>query len=123
RGGERANTIQVSRPGPEGSAAPCGRLWRPMGSTLRATLHVRHHSETYPMKVVLASVSFATPYTPQLRFLSLGYLHANAMADEVIAAETEIVHEYFDPSLRDAKAIAAAIAAHRPDVVGFTCYV
>ncbi len=75
------------------------------------------------MKVVLSSVSFATPYTPQLRFLSLGYLHAAALADEVIAAKAEILHQYYDPSLRDAGEIAAAIAEERPDVVGFTCYV
>ena len=62
------------------------------------------------MKVVLSSVSFATPYTPQLRFLSLGYLHANAMADEVIAAKADIVHQYYDPSLRSADQIADAIA-------------
>ena len=75
------------------------------------------------MKVVLSSVSFATPYTPQLRFLSLGYLHASALADEVVAANCEIVHRYFDPSLRNAEQIAEAILAEDPDVVGFTCYV
>ncbi|MCA8955455.1 MAG: cobalamin-dependent protein [Planctomycetes bacterium] len=75
------------------------------------------------MKVVLSSVSFATPYTPQLRFLSLGYLHANALADEVIRERAEIVHNYYDPSLRSPEEIAKAIAAEAPDVVGFTCYV
>ena len=75
------------------------------------------------MKVVLSSVSFATPYTPQLRFLSLGYLHAIAQEDEVIGPRTEIVHNYYDPSLRDAAQIAACIAEEKPDVVGFTCYV
>ena len=75
------------------------------------------------MKVVLSSVSFATPYTPQLRFLSLGYLHASALADEVVAANADIVHQYYDPSLRSAEQIADAIIAENPDVVGFTCYV
>ena len=75
------------------------------------------------MKVVLSSVSFATPYTPQLRFLSLGYLHAIAHEDEVIGPKTEIVHNYYDPSLRNADQIAESIARDEPDVVAFTCYV
>jgi radical SAM superfamily enzyme YgiQ (UPF0313 family) len=75
------------------------------------------------MKVVLSSVSFATPYTPQLRFLSLGYLHAIAQEDEVIGPQSEIVHNYYDPSLRNPEQIAAAIASEKPDVVAFTCYV
>ena len=40
------------------------------------------------MKVVLATITFATPYTPQLHFLSLGYLHAAAAADPVVGPAT-----------------------------------
>jgi len=75
------------------------------------------------MKILLASVSFTTPYTPQRRFLSLGYLHAHAAADDVIGPRTDIEHEYFDPSIRNPEEIAQAIVAKRPDVLGFTCYV
>lgn len=75
------------------------------------------------MKIHLASVSFTTPYTPQRRFLSLGYLHAYAVTDDVIGPATEIVHEYYDPSIRSAEEIADAICAQQPDLVGFTCYV
>ena len=74
------------------------------------------------MKVVLASVSTAQPLTPQMRFLSLGYIHASAIGDPVIKAGTEIVHLFWDPSLLSLPEIAEAIAAEEPDLVGFTCY-
>ncbi len=75
------------------------------------------------MKIYFASVQFTTPYTPQRRFLALGYVHANALMDEVIAANAEMVHHYFDPSIRSAEQIAQSIADDAPDLVGFSCYV
>ncbi len=75
------------------------------------------------MKVVLASVTFTTPYTAQRKFLSLAYLHAHAVTDDVIGPRTEIVHNYYDPSLFDADEIAEQIAQEKPDLVAFTCYV
>lgn len=75
------------------------------------------------MKIVFASVQFATPYTPQRKFLSLGYVHASALLDDVIGPRTEMVHEYYDPSIRNADEIAQAIAEQRPDMVAFSCYV
>lgn len=75
------------------------------------------------MKVLLCSVSFATPYTPQLHFLSLGYLHAMGQEDPITGPATEIVHEFYDSSTMPVEDIAAAMAAHEPDVVAFSCYV
>jgi radical SAM superfamily enzyme YgiQ (UPF0313 family) len=75
------------------------------------------------MKIVFASVQFMTPYSASRRFLALGYVHANAAMDEVIAPRTEMVHGYYDPSIRTAEEIAEEIARERPDLVGFSCYV
>lgn len=75
------------------------------------------------MKIVFASVQFATPYTPQRKFLALGYVHANAAQDDVVGPRTEIVHRYYDPSIRSAEEIAQAIEEEKPDMVGFSCYV
>ena len=75
------------------------------------------------MKIVFASVQFTTPYTPQRKFLALGYVHANAFVDDVIGPRAEMVHEYHDPSVRTAEEIATALAEQRPDLVGFSCYV
>ncbi len=75
------------------------------------------------MKVVLATVTFTTPYSVQRRFLSLGYIHAHAVVDDYIGPRAEIVHRYYDPSLYDPDEIAEQIAQDKPDIVGFTCYV
>lgn len=75
------------------------------------------------MKVILASVSFTTPYTPQRRFLALGYIHANAAMDAFVGPRAEIVHNYYDPSTRSAEQLAAEIVGESPDLVAFTCYV
>ncbi|GJM20745.1 MAG: hypothetical protein DHS20C15_06600 [Planctomycetota bacterium] len=75
------------------------------------------------MKILLASVSFTTPYTFQQRFLALGYLHAIAVTDEVIGPRTDITHAYFDPSLHAPDELAAQMLEHEPDLVGLTCYV
>ena len=61
------------------------------------------------MKVVLASVSFTSPYTAQRRMLSLGYIHAQAVSDPFINARTEIVHNFYDCSIHDAEYNAKAI--------------
>ena len=75
------------------------------------------------MKVLLASVSFTTPYTAQQKFLSLGYIHAQAVTDDIVGPRSDITHNYYDPSIYSAKEIAEQIAADKPDLVGFTCYV
>ena len=75
------------------------------------------------MNILLASVSFTTPYTFQQRFLALGYLHAIAATDEVIGPRTHITHEYFDPSLHGPEELARQMLEHAPDLVGLTCYV
>ncbi|MDG2147988.1 MAG: radical SAM protein [Planctomycetota bacterium] len=75
------------------------------------------------MKVVLASVSFTSPYTAQRRMLSLGYIHAQAISDELIRDTAEVVHKFYDCSIHDETHNAAAILADDPDVVGFSCYV
>lgn len=74
------------------------------------------------MKVVLASVTAARPLTTQMRFLSLGYIHASALSDDRVRRRADIVHEYYDPEAMQLIEIADAIAALKPDVVGFTCY-
>jgi len=75
------------------------------------------------MNILLASVSFTTPYTFQQRFLALGYLHAIAVDDAWIGPRTNITHEYFDPSLHGPEELAQQMLAHDPDLVGLTCYV
>lgn len=75
------------------------------------------------MKILLASISFATPYQPQRQFLALGYLHAFALDDHEVAERVEIVHRYYDPSLLDPDEIAERMAAEEPDLVAATCYV
>ena len=75
------------------------------------------------MKVVLASVSFTSPYTAQRRMLSLGYIHAQAVSDPFINERTEIVHNFYDCSIHDAEYNAKAIMKDDPDLVGFSCYV
>jgi tRNA A37 methylthiotransferase MiaB len=75
------------------------------------------------MKVLLASISFATPYQPQREFLALGYLHAYAQADPEIAARATIVHRTYDPALLGPEEIASRIAAEEPDLVAASCYV
>ena len=75
------------------------------------------------MKIVFASVQFATPYTPQRHFLAMGYVQAYAKVDAFIGPRTEMVHNYYDPSIRSAEEIAQAISQETPDLVGFSCYV
>lgn len=75
------------------------------------------------MKVLLASISFATPYQPQRQFLALGYLHAYALDDPEVAQRVAIVHRCYDPSLLGPEEIAERIAAEGPDLVAATCYV
>ncbi len=75
------------------------------------------------MKVVLASISFYTSYTSQTWFLALGYLHANAISDEVVGPRTDMVHRYYDSSSRSPDQIAEAIAKEKPELVAFSCYV
>jgi len=75
------------------------------------------------MKVVLASVSFTSPYTAQRRMLSLGYIHAQAISDPFVKERTEIVHKFYDCSIHDPTRIATTILADAPQLVGFSCYV
>jgi len=75
------------------------------------------------MNVVLASVSFSTAFTFHKKFLSLGYIHAHAMADSTIAANVEITHEFYDSRFLDPEDIAEQIMELSPDLVGFSCYV
>ncbi len=75
------------------------------------------------MKVVLASVSFTSPYTAQRRMLSLGYIHAQAISDPVIAESAEIVHKFYDCSIHPHDHIAETILKDDPDLIGFSCYV
>ena len=75
------------------------------------------------MKVVLASVSFTSPYTAQRRMLSLGYIHAQAISDPVIADAADIVHKFYDCSIHPHDQIAERILEDDPDVIGFSCYV
>ncbi len=75
------------------------------------------------MKVVLVSISFTTAYTTTSHFLSIGYVHAHAITDELIGPNTDIVHNYYDSSCQSAHEIASAIATEKPDLVGLSCYV
>ncbi len=75
------------------------------------------------MKVVLASVSFTSPYTAQRRMLSLGYIHAQAISDDLIKESSEIVHKFYDCSIHDETYNAKAILEDDPDLIGLSCYV
>ena len=75
------------------------------------------------MKVLLVSASYPTPFTFHDKFLGLGYLHAAAAADPVLAARAEVAHVFHHIRRRAPGEIAEELAAADPDVAGFGCYV
>jgi tRNA A37 methylthiotransferase MiaB len=75
------------------------------------------------MKVVLASVSFTTPYTAQLRMLSLGYIHAQAVSDDFVQSRATILHNHYDCAVSSAEQTAADLLSEQPDLLAFSCYV
>ncbi|MEW6745246.1 MAG: radical SAM protein [Planctomycetota bacterium] len=75
------------------------------------------------MKVLLISATYPTFITFQRKFLGLAYIHAYALEDPKISDQCTLKHQFYEAMHTPPEALAEQIAAERPDVAAFACYV